>query len=307
MLPMKHATLMSSLLRGLCPAVLALCTVTLHAEIREFKSAQGSTIKAQLKKAKGQMIYLTNEAGKEIQVTLTAFSKEDQNFILKWIAEDPLALDYNFVCKAEEKLVPASKTTGNSYSERVSSIQKNYNVAVQNSCRNALDDLSIDWCAFMLNRVSISSGGSYSFSFSDTNPVGELRVKRGSEVLPKLEASHTHNFATPMFTIDSVIDKYYTGAKRKDQMQGVWLRFYRGDTLVGEWKSPECPKTEWPGGAHKSKPKAADVAKNDVTSKNQTSTKPATGSSSTKDGMSVSSKDDDVGDIVKIFDLEDKK
>ncbi len=286
---------------------LALPVGAVHAEMREFKSAQGSIIKAQLKKAKGQMIYLTTEAGKEIQVSLTGFAKEDQNYILKWMDEDPLAVDYNFVCKAEAKQLPASKSAANSYYERVSTMQQIYNVSVQNSCRNTLNDLSIDWCAFMLNRVTLSSSGSYSFSFSDTNPVGELRVKHGSESLPSLAASHTHNFATPAFSLDSVIDKYYTGAKKKDVLQGVWLRFYRGDTLVGEWKSPECPKAEWPGGSHKSKASSKDVAKNDgdVSKKNITSKTPTP--SSSKDGAPAATKDDDVGDIVKIFQLEDKK
>jgi hypothetical protein len=286
---------------------LALPAGASHAEMREFKSAQGSIIKAHLKKAKGQMIYLTTEAGKEIQVSLAGFAKEDQNYILKWMAEDPLAIDYNFVCKAEAKLLPATKSAANSYYERVSSQQQQYNISVQNSCRNALTDLSIDWCAFMLNRVTLSTSGSYSFSFSDSNPIGELRVKRGSESIPSLAASYTHSFSSPPFSLDSVIDKYYTGAKRKDVMQGVWLRFYRGDTMVGEWKSPDCPKTEWPGGSHKSKPKSQDVAKNEDSSKKNQTSKTPTSTTNTKDGAPASTKDDDVGDIVKIFQIEEKK
>jgi hypothetical protein len=288
---------------------LALPVGAARAEMREFKSAQGSIIKAQLKKAKGQMIYLTTEAGKEIQVSLTGFAKEDQNYILKWMDEDPLAVDYNFVCKAEAKLLPATKTAANGYMERVSSQQQNYNVSVMNSCRNTLTDLSIDWCAFMLNRVTLSSSGSYSFSYSDTSPAGELRVKKGSESLPSLAASHTHTFVSPSFTLESVIDKYYTGAKKKDVLQGVWLRFYRGDTLVGEWKSPDCPKTEWPGGSHKSKASSKDVAKNDgePAKKNISSKTPTPTGTSSKDGAPAATKDDDVGDIVKIFQLEDTK
>ncbi len=276
-----------------------------HAEMREFKSAQGTVIKAQLKKAKGQVIFLTNEAGKEVQVPLASFSKEDQNFILKWMSEDPSALDYNFICRSEEKLLAATKTSANAYSERVSSVHKNYEVSIGNSCRNTIDDLSIDWCAFMLNKVTLS-GGSYTFSTSEVSPLGELRFKHGSEVIPKMGASQSHKFTTPSVSIDSVIDKYANGQKRKDNMQGVWLRFYRGDTMVGEWKSPECPKAEWPAGEHKSKAGAVAKAAVDMDKKNQTSN-PIVPASPKEPAPAVPAKDDDIGDIVKIFQLEDKK
>jgi hypothetical protein len=274
-------------------------TSALQAEMREFKNAAGVAIKAELKKVKGQMIFLKNEAGKEIQIPLLSFSKEDQDYVLKWITEDPTALDYNFVCKAEEKLVPASKTSGNSYYERVASVQKNYAVNVLNSCRNPMEDLSVDWCAFMLNRVTISSTGGYSFSMSSANPLGQLHVKHGTESVAKLEASHAHAFNTPAFAIDSVTDKYYTGAKRKDQLQGVWLRFYRGDTMVGEWKSPDCPKTTWPG------PKHVVKAPKVKTDDKKTDPKPAAPAEPAP--TEPDKKEDDMGDLVKIFEIDDKK
>ncbi len=299
---MKLPRLATPVSVSLCVLATSCLVGAAQAELREFKNTAGVVIKAQLKKAKGPMIYLTNEVGKETSVALTAFSKEDQDYILKWISEDPLAIDYNFVCKADLKQLPG-KTANNAYFERVASVQKNYEVDVMNSCRNSLDDLSIDWCAFMLNKVSLSSlgGSSYSFSSSSANPQGELRVKRGSEFVSKLEPSRSTRFTTPAFTLESVIDKYYTGQKSQDRLQGVWLRFYRGDVMVGEWKSPEAPRTEWPGGAHKST-KKVEIAKTDGEKKNQTSTKTNT----TKDGT-ASMKDDDVGDIVKIFQLDDKK
>jgi hypothetical protein len=302
---MKRSLILSHTL-ALITTVGFLTMGTAQAEMREFKSAQGTTFKANLKKVKGTNIFLTTDAGKEMQVGLTAFSKEDQNFILKWMTEDPMAVEYNFVCKIEEVILPG-KDARNAYYERISTQQKQYKISVQNGCRNSLDELSVDWCAFMLNRVTLSSSSSsyYSIGSNDASSQGELRVKKGSEFQPKLEASHSFTILTPAFTLDSIVDKYATGRKSKDTLQGVWLRFYRGDTLVSEWKSPECPKTEWPGGAHKSKPKSAEIAKNDVEpSKKNVTSKPAT----SKDATSTvkESKDDD-GDVVKIFQLEDKK
>ena len=286
--------------------VLGMCLGTLHAEMRDFKNLKGAVLKAELKKAKGQMIFLRNEDGKEVQLPLNQFSKDDQTFILKWMTEDPLAIDYNFGVKVEEKVAPATKkVTNNSYYyERISATQKNYNISIQNSCRNPLNDITVDWCAFMLNNVTLSSSGSYSSS----SGIGELRFKHGSHEIVTMPVSHSAAIVTPNFTVESVIDKYYTGAKTKDKLQGVWLRFYRGDTQVFEWKSPDCPKMEWPAGEHKQKEKPAEIASNETPNKSTKNTPTKKPSSPPPSDSAVPSKesDDDMGDIVKIFELDSK-
>lgn len=289
---------------GLGAVLLAsFASAPLRAEVRDFKSATGTVLRAELKKAKGTMIILRKEDGKEVQVALTNFAADDQNFILKWMAEDPTALDYNFAVRVEEKDVADSKKKANKTYERVSSVQKTYTVNIQNSAHNKVDDLSVDWCVFMLDKVQPSKYST--FSSSDTT-LGELYVKHGSETVPDLMPSRNFSFTTKAFNIDSIIDKYYTGSKVKDKLQGVWLKFYRKDVLVYEWKSPIVPKTPWGGGEHKTlvkKDSSKDIAKNDPPSNKSSGTmKPATGS----EGASVMGKDDDGGgDIVKIFELED--
>ncbi len=296
--PRKFALSLASLLLGICMG-------PLHAEMREFKNLKGAVLKAELKKAKGQMIFLRNEDGKEVQLALSQFAKDDQTFILKWMTEDPLAIDYNFTVKVEEKVAPATKKVSNNsyYYERISATQKNYNISIQNRSSNPLNDITVDWCAFMLNNVTLSSSGSYSSS----SGIGELRFKHGSHEIPNMPVSHSTAIVTPNFTVESVIDKYYTGAKTKDKLQGVWLRFYRGNTLVSEWKSTDCPKMEWPAKEHVAKEKPAEIASNDTSNKstkNTSTKKPSTPSSE----QTIPSKEseEDMGDIVKIFELDSK-
>lgn len=275
-----------------------------HAEMRDFTNAKGAIIRAELKKARGQMIFLRKEDNKEIQVPLNQFSKDDQTFILKWMTEDPTALDYNFGVKLEVKNVPSTKKVNNSYYQRLSAVLQSYTINIQNSSRNTLDDLSVDWCAFMMNNVAFSNSSSSSrYGIESSNDgLGELRFKHGTYEISKMAASHTANFATPNFTVESIIDKYYTGAKVKDKLQGVWLRFYRGDTLIQEWKSPDCPKMDWPAGEHKSKPKVEIASEENKPPKKAPPTvKPTTGD------KPAAGDDDEMGDIVKIFELEDKK
>lgn len=282
---------------------------TLRAEMRSFTTIKGVVFRADLKKAKGQTIFLRNEDNKEVQLPLNQFSKDDQTFILKWMTEDPLAIDYSFSIKVEDKAAPAAKkvVNNNYYYERLAATQRNYTVTIQNSSRNTLNDISVDWCAFMLNNVTFSSSGSYGIS-SSNNGMGELRFKHGTHEIATMPVSHSTSIVTPNFTIESIIDKYYTGAKTKDKMQGVWLRFYRGSTLIHEWKSPDCPKMEWPAGEHQAKEQKAEIASNDSTTKpgkTVPAKRPETPTPSEKTVPSKES-DDDMGDIVKIFQLETK-
>ena len=64
--PRKFALSLASLFLGISMG-------PLHAEMREFKNLKGAVIKAELKKAKGQMIFLRNEDGKDIQIALNQF------------------------------------------------------------------------------------------------------------------------------------------------------------------------------------------------------------------------------------------
>jgi hypothetical protein len=82
--------------------VLSLAPLTM-AEMREFKSAKGVTIKAELVKARGSNIVIRDEAGKESPVPLKNFSREDVTYICRWIAAEPTALDYRFEGKETEK------------------------------------------------------------------------------------------------------------------------------------------------------------------------------------------------------------
>ena len=324
----------SPILRFIAPALVSLVMAApLRAEVREFKNAQGAVLRGQPKKVKGQKILFRTEDGRDLQIDLRSFSSDDQLFLLKWMAESPEAVDHTFAVKAVEKEIPMTKdekemaikqvmVSGRGrFAPDVSTERKAYEFAISSTTRAALYDVSVDWCAFMLNKVRTrenlrpgkpgkpapdAAKSEVVDSDSSDNTKGVLRVKRGNLLIPQMDYAHTEIIKTGSFTLNSVA----TSPRTSDKLVGVWLRFYRGDTLVFEFKSPTCPNTEWPGGAHQApaKPEIASTA-DEPTSPGAPTPKPRpkpapapAPAPAPKPGMT-----EEEESIVSIFDLDEKK
>lgn len=300
----------------------------LQAEVREFKSAQGTAMRGELKKARGQTILFRTEDGRDLQIDLKSFSADDQLFILKWMAESPEAVDHTFAVKAVEKEIPMTKDEKEMaikqviaskigrYAPDVSTERKAYEISLSSTTRAALYDVSVDWCVFMLNKVRTreklvpgkkpgkpapdASKSEVVESDSSDTTKGVLRVKRGHLFIPQMDYAETETIKTGSFTLNSVA----TSPRTSDKLVGVWLRFYRGETLVFEFKSPQCPNTEWPGGARQAtaKPEIASTADEPTPArpgKPPAGPKPAP---ATKPAMT-----EEEESIVSIFELDEKK
>lgn len=313
-------------------AALALCCLLpmapLHAEVREFKSAQGTVLRGQPKKAKGQTILFRTEDGRDLQIDLKSFSSDDQLFILKWMAESPEALDHSFDVKAMEKDVPMTKeekemaikqvmvSKVGRFAPDVSTGRKAYEIALSSTTRASLYDVSVDWCAFMLNKVRTrenlrpgkpgkpapdAAKSEAVDGDSSDNSKGVLRVKHGSLFIPQIDYAQTETIKTGSFTLNSVA----TSPRTTDKLVGVWLRFYRGGTLVFEFKSPQCPNTEWPGGAHQAPANPEIASTQDEPAAPARPGKPPAGpkpAPAPKPGMT-----EEEESIVSIFEIDEKK
>jgi hypothetical protein len=216
------------------------CSSPLRAELRDFKGSSGKTIKAELKKAKGQTIFLRTVEGKDLQIPLKSFVREDQDFILKWIAEDPAAIDYNFAIKASEKLLESVKMRG--YYERSGVQRKAYEIEVRNGVLNAVDGLKMEYRCFFQDRVASYSGGSGMYAMS----APQVSFKGGETEIPTLNYNASFQFTTKGYTLESLKEAYGTGSLVRDRLLGVWLKFSRHGTPIAEWKSQGCPRCEWP-------------------------------------------------------------
>lgn len=223
-------------------------------EMRDFKSTQGTVVRAEAKKVRGQSIVLAKEDGTEIVVPLTGFSKDDQTYLMKWMVANPSVVEVSFSVRADEKTNSDTKTAQRDYARNYSSVGKCYNISILNNGKNVAQDITVDWCTFKLDHYY-----SYYYGYGDSDgsePVGigntatgHLRMRRGTTNFVKIEPKQSVNFVTDDMRNVSTTYKYGSNRTNKDAMKGAWVRFYRGNKMIFEWKTSDCPKVPWPGGS----------------------------------------------------------
>ena len=122
-------------------------------------------------------------------------------------------------------------------------------------------------------------------------------------LIPQMDYAQTEVLKTGPFTLNSVA----TSPRTSDKLVGVWLRFYRGDTLVFEFKSPQCPNTEWPGGPHQASEKPEIASTSDEPGAPSRPGKPPAGPKPKPAPASKTAMSEEEESIVSIFELDEKK
>lgn len=141
---------------ALIVVLLACVPLTAVAELREFKSQKGSTFKAEPLVVRGPNVVLKGENGRELTVAVKSLSREDQDFILRWMVHEPKALSYSFDCKSEEKNGETRKLS--SRLGKLEATDKSYEIKINNRCQNPIDDLKVAYRVFLEDRVAETGG-----------------------------------------------------------------------------------------------------------------------------------------------------
>jgi hypothetical protein len=139
----------------------------------------------------------------------------------------------------------------------------------------------------------------------------KVLFKSGNLVLPTLNTNGSYKFTTRVHTMHKMkAANNYNGVNERDRLRGVWIKFYRHGVEVSEWKSPTCPKCEWPendaektaleGDKEKQKPLLAAL-----TAPLTEPVKPAPKLTPTKVEPPSANDKDDLAEELKIFDLGD--
>ena len=209
----------------------------LPAEVREFKNNKGQIIKAEPVKMRGTNVLLRMENKQQVPVPLKNFSGEDQVWLRNWMTWDPMALDYNLLCKPVEKAGEAARQKFTYF--RYEAVPRGYEVQITNGGQTAIDGVKVSYRIFMEDRVDETGNTQLKASFHS-----------GTAELPLLKYNGTHTLVTKKLKCEklSPVDgwTFYVGKVTRDRLRGVWLRFHRHGVMVNEYKSQGVPKCEWP-------------------------------------------------------------
>ena len=287
----------------LLSAVIMLCVShNAFAEMREFKSQKGAVFKAEPLVVRGPNLVLKGENGREVTVAIKSLSREDQNYILRWMVHEPRALSYSFDCRSEEKTGETKKLT--SRLGKLESTEKSYQIKINNRCQNPIDDLKVSYRVFLEDRVADTG---------DNREVGVI-WKGGLLDLGRLTYNQTSSISTNSHPVQKATPNSlasFAGVDvkvRKDQMRGVWIKFYRHGVEVSEWKSPGVPKCDWPASSSEVSALEADAAANKKRAEEaekKGSPVPAPEAPSVKPGAPAKVAGDDLPQELRIFELED--
>lgn len=283
-------------------ALICAMTMSGHAEMREFKNLKGTVIKAEPVVVRGTNVILKLENGKEATVALKSLVREDQDFILRWMVHEPKALSYSFDCRSEEKTGSTDKKS--SRLGKLESTEKSYDVKINNRCQNPIDNLKVAYRVFLEDRVQDSG--------LERDSVGVI-WKGGLLDLGRLTYNQSTSVTTGSHSVQKATPNSLAGfagvdvKTKKDQMRGVWIKFYRHGVEVAEWKSPGAPKCDWPESAGEKTTLEADAAANqkiaeEAAKKSQPAALPPP---EKKPNAPVKLNSDDLPQELKIFELED--
>lgn len=207
---------------------------------REFTDSQGRTIEAELVSHSGSTVVI-NRSGKEFAVEVTMFSLDDQNYIRKWIEENPDAVnyDFNYYVDLEKLKVSQQDADGGAYEDKLKTIPYNYEMIVFNKGVAPAEDIEIRYEIYIEDFVDIRGN-----RFVRMATGGEKRA-RNQTIAGKLDplsipTGGRHDFERTVnteFYIDR--DGGRTDEAATDKMIGVRIRIYKNGKVLDEYESGE--------------------------------------------------------------------
>jgi hypothetical protein len=285
----------------LSAALALLSVISVRAEMREFKNTKGQVIKAEPVVVQGTTVTLKLQNGKPATIPLKSLSREDQDFILRWMVHDPKALSYNFDCKSEEKGGAVDKKE--SRLGKLETEERSYTVKINNRCQNPLDNLKVAYRVFLEDRVE------------DTGMPREtpgVTWKGGLLDAGRLTYNQTTTITTEIHKVQQATPNSLAGfagvdvKTKKDKMRGVWIKFYRHGVEVGEWKSQGLVKCEWPDSPGEKATLETDAAENKKKAE-AAGAPPASADAEAAPAAPKKLNTDETPQELKIFDLEETK
>lgn len=227
----------------LFPALLfLLATALAHAEYREFTAQDGRTMKAELINVVGDKVRLKREDGSSFNVSPSAFSKEDQEYITLWMLRELSGRDSLLDIQAKSSgTTPKEVNVGTGIlAERWDGY---YKIKLTNKSDLPLEGIQIMY-GFWAFHMEMGA---------DRRREGKTEIVQGELTIPQIKARSDFEFDSvkaDMLSTELARGYYWAdGGKDKslDKLEGIWIRIYYDDQLIQEWSNPSSlkEKNDW--------------------------------------------------------------
>ncbi|MFK5924246.1 MAG: hypothetical protein QM496_18875 [Verrucomicrobiota bacterium] len=223
-----------------------------HLSAREFTDSKGRKIEARIVSATPDGKIEILRKGKKITVAVNIFSLDDQEYIRTWIKEHPDSISYrfNYYVDLKELREKKSSRNGSMTTDKLISKPQQLLINVNNKNSGSVKNLKIVVDAIVEDAVNIEDG-SYSRLAVGGKRNDLLRAQRFrakadiEEIKFKGRAEITFEFDIERY-VDR--DNGYVDGTATDKVLGAWIRIYKKDKLVGEFKrsfESKFDKVEW--------------------------------------------------------------
>ena len=237
-----------------------------HAETLTLIDKQGRSIKADVIGLESEIVKIKREDGRSFDLSLDTLSDESRKELDAWAkreADKPPAAGTIEVSAARGKFnstkTQQTETFVTRYTDGSSktdtriryTVQEDwgFSLTVSNKSLKRIEGLRVEYKLFGENAVSsgrIGLSGPFGPG-SRVGPAGRARSDISTVPIERLKARDQVVFKTNTLTFTKSYLQGETIPSVGSQLQGVWVRIYRGDVLVHEASSPETLRLskEW--------------------------------------------------------------
>lgn len=214
--------------------------ITLPATARTFKNTEGTEIEATIVAAAGNAVVL-NVKGKEYTIPVNTLSPEDQLYIKEWSEANPTAVKLDFSFYADLRDLPKEKANYVDYDERLQVYPKEYSISVTSRNATPVKDVRVEYQIFVQDYVRTELNEFRRLAYCGSNRTAQTQRIKGTKEVSHLDKEARididHGFSTEKY-----VDRDYgrIDVAKLDKVMGIWVRVYKGNVVVDEYKDSEA-------------------------------------------------------------------
>ena len=212
--------------------LLCLTNIANAAGFHTFRDTQGREMEAKITRVSGEDVYIERRDGLNTKVKRSIFSNEDQTYIAEW-AHNALLESGILEVRFSEKNSKKRKSDSGGIIRK--DYKAHYDITITNTAYEDFSDITVEYLILKFEDALAAQKRSQ----------GEMKRLKGNASLKTLEARKEGSVSTKEFPmLESKRAPGYVwanGGKKssKDDLKGIWVKIFVGDTLVHQQSRPE--------------------------------------------------------------------